>query len=277
MYPALNGTLVAGRLEWREFARMAARTGYPGVDVNLTQAMAMGLEPSKQLLRDGNLTPAVVGLPVEFRKDEKTFVEQLEGLEKAAQFAMALGCPRMSTWVPSWCEVPKDEQRRIWRGRFQRAAAILERNGMRLGLEFLGPLHLRKRSAYEFIYRMDEMLDFAHSCGPNVGLLLDSWHWHHAGATTRDIAAAGKDNIVHVQIADAPDLPPEKILDSERLMPGEGVADLTGFLQALARIGYRDGISPEIFGRGLRDMAPEEGARLGLRTTRAAMQKAGVA
>lgn len=277
MYPALNGTLVAGRLEWREFAQMAAKTGFPGVDVNLPQAMALGLDASKALLAQGKLKPAVVGLPVEFRKDEKTFVDQLEGLEKAAQFAAAIGCPRMSTWIPSWCEVPKVEQRRAWRGRFQKAAAILERSGIRLGLEFLGPLHLRKRSSYEFIYRMDEMLEFAHSCGSNVGLLLDSWHWHHAGATVKDILAAGRKNIVHVQVADSPDLPAEKILDNERLMPGEGVSDLTGFLRALRKIGYTDGVSPEVFGRGLKDMNPEDGARLGLRTTQAAMRKAGVA
>jgi sugar phosphate isomerase/epimerase len=123
---------------------------------------------------------------------------------------------------------------------------------------------------------MDEMLEFAQECGSNVGLLLDSWHWHHAGATPKDIVAAGKDNIVHVQVADSPDLPPEKILDGERLMPGEGVADLIGFFQALEKIGYEDGVSPEVFGRGLKEMDPEEGARLGLRTTTEVMKKAGV-
>jgi sugar phosphate isomerase/epimerase len=124
---------------------------------------------------------------------------------------------------------------------------------------------------------MNEMLEFARECGPNVGLLLDSWHWHHAGATAADIIAAGKDGIVHVQVNDAPNLPPEKIVDSERLMPGEGIIDLTAFFQALKEIGYADGVSPEVFGRGLKDMPPEEGAKMGLETTRAVMRKAGVA
>jgi sugar phosphate isomerase/epimerase len=59
-------------------------------------------------------------------------------------------------------------------------------------------------------------------------------------------------------------------------MPGEGVADLTGFFQALRKIGYDGGVSPEVFGRGLKEMPPEEGARLGLETTTAVMKKAGV-
>ena len=74
----------------------------------------------------------------------------------------------------------------------------------------------------------------------------------------------------------APDLAPEKILDNERLMPGEGVIDFAGFFGALRKIGYTGGVSPEVFGRGLKDMPPEQGARLGLETTQAVMRKAGV-
>jgi len=130
---------------------------------------------------------------------------------------------------------------------------------------------------YEFIWRMDEMLEFAKEIGPNVGLELDSWHWHHAGATVKDIMAAGKENIINVQVNDSPALPPDKIRDDERLMPGEGIIDLVSFFRALKEIGYDEGISPEVFGRGLKNLPPEEGARLGLETTRAIMRKAGVA
>ncbi len=121
------------------------------------------------------------------------------------------------------------------------------------------------------------MLQFAKDCGPNVGLLVDSWHWHHAGATTDDIVRAGRDRIVHVQINDSANLPPEEIRDGERLMPGEGVIDLTGFLKALRKAGYREGVSVEVFGRGLDKMDPREGARLGYQTGLAAMQRAGLA
>ena len=182
----------------------------------------------------------------------------------------------MSTWILSSSERPKAEQRKIYKERFRAIADELAQGQVRLGLEFLGPLHLRKRFPHEFIWRMDEMLHFAKECGPNVGLLLDSWHWHHAGGTAKDILAAGVDNIINVQVADAPDLPPEKIVDSERLMPGEGIVDFHSFFGALKRIGYPDGISPEVFGRGLKEMKPEDGARLGLETTAAVMKKAGV-
>jgi sugar phosphate isomerase/epimerase len=276
MYVALNATLVAGRLGWPEFAHLAAKVGFPGVDVNLPEAIKQGAEATRDLLAGLNLKPAVVGLPVDFRKDDATFQRDFAMLPLAADVAAAIGCPRMTTWIMSSSDRPKAEERQLLKQRFQRCAAVLARSNIRLGLEFLGPLHLRQRFAHEFIWRMDEMLQFAKECGDNVGLLLDSWHWHHAGASLADIEAAGRDNIVHVQVADAPNLPPDKILDSERLMPGEGIIDFTAFFRTLQKIGYRDGISPEVFGRGLKDMTPEDGARLGLQTTQSVMKKAGV-
>lgn len=277
MYPSLQSTLVAGRVAWPEFAKLAAKTGFPGVDVNTNQALPQGIEAARTLLGELELKPAVCGLPVEFRKDEAAFRADLAKLPAAVDFAVGIGCPRMITWVLPSSPLPKPEQRKIYKTRFQAIADTLARAHVRLGLEFVSPLHLRKRFPYEFIWRMDEMLELAKECGPNVGLLLDSWHWHHAGATVADILAAGSDNIINVQVNDSPDLPPEKIVDNERLMPGEGVIDLAGFFGALKKIGYPHGVSPEVFGRGLKDMTPEEGARLGLRTTLAVMRKAGVA
>ena len=119
------------------------------------------------------------------------------------------------------------------------------------------------------------MLQFARDCGPNVGLLLDSWHWYHAGANTNDIVAAGRDRIVHVHFNDSPRLPPEQIRDDHRLLPGEGVIDLVGFLKALQRIGYTDALSVEVFNR-LNDLLPEQAAEKALRVSLSVFRKAAV-
>jgi sugar phosphate isomerase/epimerase len=276
MYVCLNGSLVGGRIRWPEFAHFAARMGFPGTEVNLRRAMDEGLDSSRALFAELKLKPAVVDLPVNFRKDEASFREGLKNLGDAAAFAAALGCPRMIEIIPPSSETPKAELRKIYLDRLRACSEVLERSRVRLGLEFISPLHLRKRLPYEFLWRMDEMLEFTKECGSNVGLLLDAWHWHHAGATPKDIIAAGGDRIVYVHVSDAPDLPPEKIVDNQRLLPGEGVIDLVGFFRALKQISYEDGISPEILGR-LKGMTPEEGAKLGLQTTREVMRRAGVA
>jgi sugar phosphate isomerase/epimerase len=276
MYISLNGTLTANRVPWPEFARLAAETGYLGVDVNIGKAMEEGLETTRALLAKSRLKPAVASLPVEFKKDESEFQKGMAGLADAAQFASAIGCPRMGTWLLASSPIPNAEQRKIYLDRLRAICDLLARNHVRLAIEFVSPVHLRKLHPHEFIYRMDEMLELAKDAGSNAGVMLDSWHWHHAGGTTADIIAGGKDRIVHVQVADAPKLPPEQIKDGERLLPGEGIIDFNAFFAALKKIGYTGGVSPEVFGRGLKDMPPEQGAKLGLQTTTSVMKKAQV-
>ena len=230
---------------------------------------------TNDLLSGLHLLPGGIDFPVEFRKDETTFQAGLAKVGDQARFAAAIHCPRMVTYIMSSSNTPKEELRRVYKQRFTASARILAAHNVRLGLEFLGPLQFRRQFPYEFIWRMNEMLEFAKECGPNVGLLLDSWHWHHAGATTDDIIAAGRNRIVHVHFNDAPALPPDQIRDNQRLLPGEGVINLVGFLRALQKIGYDDALSVEVFGR-LKDKTPEEAARMGLESSLAVFHKAGV-
>jgi sugar phosphate isomerase/epimerase len=275
VYLSLNAVPIGGKLTWKEFAALASQTGFRGVDVMLDPAMADGVETTRSLLRDLKLKPAFINLPVEYRKDDATFASTLPKLKPAAEFAAAIGCPRMMTYIAASTDTPKDELRATYLKRFRTCAEILAQSKCRFGLEFLGPVQFRK-AKFEFIWKMPEMLAFAKECGPNVGLTLDAWHWHHAGGTVADILAAGKSRIVVVHFDDAAKLPPEDVRDNQRLLPGEGVIDLNGFLQALKRIGYEDSLSVEVFGRGLKEMPPTESALLCLSYGRAALKKAGI-
>jgi sugar phosphate isomerase/epimerase len=63
----------------------------------------------------------------------------------------------------------------------------------------------------------------------------------------QDIVAA-RDLVCHVHLADAPDLSPQAIRDSERLIPGTGVVNFTAFFAGLAAIKYTGFFTPELFG-----------------------------
>jgi sugar phosphate isomerase/epimerase len=277
MLLTLHGVILNGRAGWPEMAKLAHEAGFSGVEVPVGPAMKEGVKKTREALSVNGVKPGATGFPVEIRKDDATFEKDLAQLEEAAEFARAIGCPRMATWIPSSAEIPKAEQRQLMLGRLRKVCGILAKHEVRLGLEFLGPLHIRKRFPHEFIWRMPEMLEFARECGSNCGLLLDSWHWHHAGGTAEDIVKAGKAAIVHVHLADAPDLAPEKILDNERLLPGEGVVNWKGFFGALKQIGYRDAVSPEVFGRGLKDMPLGEATRITREAAMKVMKQNGVA
>ena len=276
MYLSMNGVPIGGKLSWRQFAELASATGFKGVDVMLDAAISDGVKRTHGMLEELHLRPAFVSLPVEFRRDDAAFRATMPQLEEAAPFSAAIGCPRMMTYIMPSTDTPKDELRRTYKARFTQIADVLARSHCRLGLEFLGPMQFRTRGKHEFIWKMTEMLEFAKECGSNVGLTLDAWHWFHAGGTAEDIVAAGKNHIVVVHFDDSARTKPEDVRDNERLLPGEGVIDLTSFLRALRQIGYEDGLSIEVFGRGLKQMPVEQSATMCLEAGRKALQAAGI-
>lgn len=276
MFVSLNASLTR-QMPWPEFARLAARLGYGGVDVNLNAARAEGAEATRTMLSGLKIRPGVCSLPVRYTNpDASVYEEDMKQLDEAARFASAIGCPRMMAVLPPSSRTPKAELRTIIKDRLLAINETLTRSNVRLGLEFLGPLHFRTRNPHEFIWRMDEALEFSKECGTNIGLTLDAWHWHHAGATAADILAAGRSRIVHVHVSDARQQPPEEVRDNQRVMTGEGVIDLVTFFRSLQKVGYTGAISPEPIGRVPKEMSAEDGARLGLTTTLAAMKQAGV-
>ena len=278
MYVSLNGSLTR-QMPWPDFVRLAGKLGYGGVDVNLTGAKADGVDATRALLKAANVKPAVSNLPFQFATpDEAAFKEGLKLLEENAQFLDAIGAHRMMAVLSPASPVPKDERRTFVKDRVAAIGEVLRRSNIRLGLEFLGPVYMRAnaKSPHTFIYTLPETVALAADCGPNIGVVLDAWHWHHSGGTTAEIVAAGKSRIVHVHVSDAKPAPPEDVRDNQRHMPGEGVIDLIGFFQSLKKIGYVDGVSPEPLGRVPAEMPAEEGARLGLESTLAIMKKAGI-
>src|SRR5690349_1313853 len=127
MYLALNSTLVANRVPWPDFARLAAKVGFPGVDVPLAAAMKEGLDGTRSLLDGLKGRPAAASLPVEWRKDDATFRGDLSTLGDAASFAAAIGCPRMVTYIMPSSDTPAPELRRLLGDRFQTIANVLAR------------------------------------------------------------------------------------------------------------------------------------------------------
>ncbi len=276
MFIALNTSLVGGKVQWPEFARLAAKVGYGGTDLNLSAAMKEGLDATRALLAELRLRISFANLPVNATRDDDAFQKGMETLEEQVKFAAAVGCSRMMVVIPPASQTPKEELRKTLRGRFQTVGPVLARYNVRCAFEFLGPLQFRQGLPHPFIWQMGEMVEFAKECGPSFGVVLDVWHWYHSGSTLEDIRNAGKSQIVLVHLSDAAKMPPEEVRDNARLLAGEGVIDLVGIFQTLKKMGWEGSVSPEPLGRIPKEMSAEDGARLGLDSARAIMRKAGI-
>jgi sugar phosphate isomerase/epimerase len=144
--------------------------------------------------------------------------------------------------------------------RFTPIAETLAQHGQRLGLEFIGPKTLRESRKYPFIWTMADMLRLANEIGPNVGLLVDCWHWYTSHGTIDDLKKLRAEDVVYVHVNDAPrGIDVDQQIDNVRALPGEtGVIDITGFLQALKSIGYDGPITPEPFKDELKTLPNDE-------------------
>jgi len=285
MFVSLNGAVTRG-VGGFDKARLAAKIGYGGVDWDLGPAKAAGVDATKALFAELKIKPTITNLPMArplpFSGEQAAFQQALPQLADDAAFCAAIGCQKMMVVLSPTGPVPKEEHRKVVRDRLADISEVLRKSEIRLGIEFLGVQQFRVGRAggpppNPFIWTLAETVALAKDSGSNLGVILDVWHWHHSGGTTADIVAAGKDQIVHVHVSDAKPQPPEDVRDNQRVMPGEGAIDLVGFFQALKKVGYTGGVSPEPLGRVPAEMSPEEGAKLALDTTLAVMKKAGMA
>jgi len=256
MYTALSpGALGVKTGSLRDAIQIASQAGYGGVEFSIQEVATLidqhGDAYVRALFSDAGLKPAGFGLPVAWNgseEDWRTGLDQLYVLAKAAQ---AIGCGRTMTWILSGSnDRTMEENRKFHIERFTPVAEILAAHGCRLGLEFLGPKTIRDRLKHPFVYRMMDMVELAAEIGPNVGLLLDCWHWYTSGGTLDELRKLRNEQIVYVHVNDAPrGVALDDHVDNKRSLPGAtGVIDLTGFLRALDAIGYDGPIVPEPFG-----------------------------
>jgi len=255
MFKGLSPGAIGVRAGTLDEALAAAKTGgFGGVEFSPSQIAdlisAEGAEAARARFTDAGIKPAGWGLPVEWRGTEEKWQEGLVELPRLAQAAAAVGETRVSTWVmPCSDERPFEENYKFHVARFAPIAQILADSGVSLGLEFIGPKTLWVSQKHAFIHTLPEMLALGRDIGPNVGLLLDCWHWYTSRGTVDDLKALTPAQVVYVHVNDAPaGIAIDEQKDNTRALPGAtGVIDIAGFLQALQGIGYDGPVVPEPF------------------------------
>ena len=233
----------------KQFIDLAAKYGFQSIDVDILGLVKHfeGTLQTTAYLQQKGIALGSFGLTVDWRSSDESFRDGLVTLIEAAKAAHSVGCTRCCTYILPSVDVKAAHFIVLATSRLRLCAQILGAYGISLGLEFVGPHHLRTQWKNPFIWTLDETLDWIAAIGePNVGLLFDAYHWYTNELTLADIEKLRADQIVHVHINDAPDVPVAEALDNGRLYPGEGVIDLAGFLKALNSIGYKGPIAQEI-------------------------------
>jgi sugar phosphate isomerase/epimerase len=257
---------------------LAVRHGFDGIAAPLPFVRAASDAQRTDLgaaVRDAGLRfgPATFPVPIGTTTTDDAFAGLLIDLPYLCRRLTHIDATTMSTWIaPGNDEADTDATFALHVDRLNRLSPVLEDAGMRLGLEYVGPVTWRAGKRFEFISTLAGLraLIAAVDRPETFGLVLDTFHWYTAAETVSDIAALGADDVIGVDLNDAPlGIPVDEQLDMERAQPGAtGVIDIDGFCGALLSIGYEGPVQAEPFSTGLQAQPEEDRvseAREGLR------------
>ena len=211
------------------------------------------------LIRTKHIVPMGMELPLEFRRDEKTFLEGLERLGEYASYASSIGIRRAATWiVPSHDTLSYRENFALHVERLRKVLDVLLEYNISLGLEFQGPKSLRAGRRYWFVHTLDGMMCLLSALDrPNAGVIMDSWHWDLSGAHDFDFGAfENGDQITAVHINDAPaGLNEDEYMDLSRELPcSTGILRIGEFLRGVESTGCSGPIIVEPFYDRLKEL-----------------------
>jgi sugar phosphate isomerase/epimerase len=255
------------RANQREAIDLAARHGFDVVDADLKFLAGLSRGELQDFLGTMGAKKvgwALCGLPVDIRAEEPAFAAGLAALPANAEVLRKAGVRRATTYVlPMSNTLPYLANFKFHAKRLRDAARILDGSGIRVGIEYVAPKTLWAARRYPFVHTMAEMRDLIGEIGlGNVGMVIDSWHWYHAGDSAADIAALRPSDVVSIDLNDAPSgVPKDQMVDGKRELPAStGVIDVKAFLGALEKIGFDGPVRVEPFNDAVRQMAPDDAA-----------------
>lgn len=197
----------------------------------------------RRLLEDANLEPWSINSieHITFRSAEDYAAIKAE-CEELCAVAEAIDCPFVVV-VPG--KLPENASRDEIISESVRVlndlADIAAKHNVALAFEFLG----QTDCSVQTLELCNEIVERTNR--PNVGLVIDTFHFYAGGSKFESIENVQPGNICIFHINDAEDLPPEQLTDAHRLYPGEGILPIREIKRGLDKIGYGRVVSIEIF------------------------------
>jgi len=262
MYRALAPGAIGVKVPFEEAVKLAAKYGFQGIGVGMGEVQELGLSRLQRLLESHQVLASFTGIPVNFRDDDARFDKDMAALPEFCRAMSELNCRRVLTWfLPYHDTLPYEANFERLRSRTLRLCEAMEPYGLRYGLEFVGPETMRAGKPYPFIHDIDGLLALIHAVNkPNLGFLLDAFHWYTSGGAADDLDKLSDPLVVGVHVNDAAaGVSREQQIDNQRAMPGEtGVIDIATFMRALDRMAYSGPVIVEPFCQWLRELPPEQ-------------------
>jgi 2-keto-myo-inositol isomerase len=268
-----TGTIRGQKLGLVKEIEVAARAGYQAIEpwvASIEEYTKNGgsLKDLRQRLTDTGLTlESAIGFAQWVVDDDTRRAAGLERAKLEMDWISQLGGKRMAAPPAGANDKPGLDLAKA-AARYRALLDLGDKMGVVPQLEFWGPsANLSRLSQAVFV-----ALESGH---PKACVLADVFHLYRGGSDFNGLRLLSSNAIQVFHMNDYPAEPPrDKINDSFRVFPGDGIAPMTQILKDLQATGGTKVLSLELFSRKYWEQDALEVAKAGLEKMKTAVQKA---
>lgn len=268
-----TATIRSHKLPLTEEIDLAAKVGYDGIEPwtrEIEEFISSGgnLGDLRKRLEDrGVVIESAIGFPTWMVDDEAQRAKGFEQMKREMDWIAQLGGKRIAAPPAGAYNSPPIDLRRV----AERYSQLLDM-GKSMGV--VPQLEIWGASAN--LSRLSEAAFVLVECGhPDACALFDVFHMYRGGSSVEGLRVFNGQALHVFHMNDYPAEPPrEKIRDSDRVFPGDGVAPMRSILRILSEIGFDGALSLELFNPEYGKMPAEKVASTGLSKMRRAVEAA---
>lgn len=268
-----TSTLRGQKLPLGELVEIAAKAGYTGIEpwieeIERYKEAGGSLPDLKKRIGDLGLTvESAIGFAEWIVDDDARRAKGLEHAKRDMELVAQIGGKRIAA-PPIGATDQPNLNLLAAAERYRALLEVGEQAGVVPQVEVWGFSQL--------LHRLGQAACVALESGhPNACILPDIYHLYRGGSDFSGLKMLQGAAIHAFHVNDYPANPPrEKLNDSDRVYPGDGVAPTDTIFRALRDIGFRGALSLELFNKEYWQQDALTVARTGLQKTRAAVEKA---
>jgi sugar phosphate isomerase/epimerase len=253
-----------------------AKAGFRAVELQIDKVNRFVADSSVEALLDllGELSlkpSGAIGLapagPALLLARGETFSAYLKSLRTQFELCRAIGLDQIGIGADATKWKSEENWQRQAVTNIREAARIADDLGVRIGLEFMslgapvGPFIL------DTLAETRELV--AEADRSTVGYNLDFFHHYRSGGTIEELQTINPAELLGVHVTDVGPGDKATLGDGDRVLPGDGVAPVLGYRDALLGAGYEGYWTLELLNEPLWKLDPGEASRLGMASMQA--------
>jgi len=245
MIPCINQATVM-KADTIRFIESAGRNSFPQIELDIDRLEASikkdGLPKVRAALKETGVK--VLSLNAIDNYPIMTEVEMSTSLKRSDQVLELCNNVQCGILVVNPANFRSSAEEKIVENRFDlfidQVNDLSKKRGVRIGYEYVSYND-------KVVNTLKKSLDGLQRWSSGIDLVLDVFHMYRSSETIVDLPSNMMERLLAFHVNDAPDIKIEKVVDTDRVMPLDGVIGVRHYIMALKERGYSGPVSLELF------------------------------